>query len=136
MTDTALLAEPTDNPVDELRARAELLERKLTEFRQQSDTRLIRAEMKVEAIRAGMIDLDGLKLLELSSVKLNEKGEIDDAFGLMARFKKAKPWLFGTPSSSSSLSAPLVQPPRQKLATEMTNAEYAVARAALLKQRY
>jgi len=92
--------------------------------------------MKAEAVRAGMIDLDGLKLLDLSGIKLNENGEIDDASELMGRFKKAKPWLFGMPSSSSPLSAPLAQPPRQKHATEMTSAEYAAARAALLKQRY
>lgn len=136
MTENAPLTEPSDNPVDELRARAEHLEQKLNDFQQRSDTRLVRAEMKAEAIRAGMIDLDGLKLLDLSAVTLNEKGEIDDASELMARFKKAKPWLFGTPSSSSPLSAPLAQPPRQKHATEMTHAEYTVARAALLKQRY
>jgi hypothetical protein len=136
MTENAPLGEHTEDPVDDLRTRAELLERKLDEFQLQSDTRLVRAEMKVEAVRAGMIDLDGLSLLDLSAIKLNEKGEIDDAPGLMARFKKAKPWLFGMPSSSSTQSAPPVQPPRQKHATEMTNAEYAVARAALLKQRY
>lgn len=136
MTENAPLSEHVDDPVDDLRTRAELLERKLNEIQLQSDTRLVRAEMKVEAIRAGMIDLDGLSLLDLSAIKLNEKGEIDDAPGLMARFKKVKPWLFGTPSSSSTQSAPPVQPPRQKHATEMTNAEYAVARAALLKQRY
>jgi hypothetical protein len=136
MTENVTSDELIDNPVTELRARAELLEQKLSDFQRQSDARLIRAEMKAEAIRAGMIDLDGLNLLDLSAVNLNEKGEIEDASGLMARFKKAKPWLFGTPSSSSPLTAPLALPPRQKLATEMTNAEYAVARAALLKQRY
>jgi len=136
MTENAPLSEHAEDPVDDLRTRAELLERKLNEFQLQSDTRLVRAEMKVEAIRAGMIDLDGLSLLDLSAIKLNGTGEIDDAPGLMARFKKAKPWLFGTLSSSSTQSAPPVQPPRQKHATEMTNAEYAVARAALLKQRY
>jgi hypothetical protein len=136
MTENAPSAEPTDNPVDELRARAERLEQKLHDIQQQSDVRLIRAEMKAEAIRAGMIDLDGLKLLDLSAVKLNERAEIEDAPGLMARFKKAKPWLFGTSSSSNPLSAPLAQSPRQKHATEMTNEEYTTARTALLKHRY
>ncbi len=136
MTEDVPLVVPADNIVDELRARAELLERKLTEFQQQSDNRLIRAEMKAEAIRAGMIDLDGLKLVDMSSIQLNEKGEIDDASGIMTRFKKAKPWLFSLPSSSNPISPPLAQPPRQKHATEMTNAEYAAARTALLKHRY
>lgn len=136
MTEDAPSNEVIVGTADDLRGRADLLERKLSEFQQQSDTRLIRAEMKAEAIRAGMIDLDGLKLLDLSAVRLNDDGEIDDASGIMARFKKAKPWLFGTPSSSSPINAPLAQSPRQKHAMEMTNTEYAAARAALLKQRY
>ena len=129
--------EPTkdDPPLVELRERAEALERKLAELQQQSDTRLIHAELKAEALRLGMIDLDGLKLLDLSSAKLNEKGEVDGAAQLLAQFKKAKPWLFGAMSSSSPVSAPPAQPLRQKLATEMTDAEYRAARAALLKQR-
>jgi hypothetical protein len=136
MTDIVPPTEFIDKPVDDLLARAELLEQKLNDFQRLSDTRLIRSEMKAEAIRAGIIDLDGLKLLDLSTITLNEKGEIDDAPGLMARFKKAKPWLFGTLSSSRLMAAPLAQPPRQKHATEMTSTEYAAARAALLKQQY
>ena len=136
MTENTPSAEPIGNPVDELRARAESLEQKLEDFQRQSDMRLVRAEMKAEAIRAGMIDLDGLKLLDISEVRLNERSEIDGASELMGRFKKSKPWLFGTTSSSSSLSAPAAQNPRQKHATEMTSAEYAAARAALLKHRY
>ena len=136
MTDIVPPTEFIDKPADDLLARAELLEQKLNDFQRLSDTRLIRSEMKAEAIRAGIIDLDGLKLLDLSAVRLNEKGEIDDAPGLMACFKKAKPWLFGTLSSSRLMAAPLAQSPRQKHASEMTSAEYATARAALLKQRY
>jgi hypothetical protein len=125
-----------DNPVEELRSRAALLEQKLNDYQQQSEARLIRAEMKAEALRAGMIDLEGIRLLDLAGVSLNEKGEVDDATGIMARFKKSKPWLFGALSSSNPMSAPVAQSPRQKHATEMTNAEYAIARAALLRQRY
>jgi hypothetical protein len=136
MTEDTQLPEPVDDPVAELRARAELLERKLNDIQQQSDMRLLRAEVRVEALRAGIIDLDGLKLLDLSAVRLNEKGEVENASGLMTNFRKAKPWLFGTPSSSTYLSAPQAQPLRQKHATEMTSAEYSAARSALLKQRY
>ena len=92
--------------------------------------------MKAEAMRAGMIDLDCLQFLDLSAVKLNEKGEVVGTSGLIAQLKKAKPWLFAGPSSSSHLSAPSAQPPRQKHAREMTDSEYATARAALLKQHY
>jgi hypothetical protein len=82
-----------------------------------------------------MVDLDGLKLLDLANTKLNEHGEVENAAGLMTQLRHSKPWLFGGTSSSSPASVPPSQPPRQKLATEMTNEEYRAARAAILKQR-
>ena len=74
MTENTAWSNPSATPLDELRARADLLEQSLSDFQQQSDMRLVHAEMKAEAIRAGMIDLDGLKLLDLSAVRLNENG--------------------------------------------------------------
>ncbi len=61
MSEDNVPIEPDVDPVTELRARAEALERKLAETEQESRDRLVRAELKVEAIRAGIIDLDGLK---------------------------------------------------------------------------
>jgi hypothetical protein len=134
MSDTETKSETSEG--EGLRVRAEFLERKLDQLQHQSDLRLVRAEMKIEAIRAGMVDLDGLKLLDLSDVKLNDQGEVPDAAERIAKLRKAKPWLFGLVSSSSPLTPPSAQPLRQKHATEMTPAEYGAARAALLKHRY
>lgn len=119
----------------ELKSRAEALERQLTEVQLQTEARLIRAELKTEALRAGMIDLDGLKLIDTHALKLNAEGEVEGVARLMAELRKTKPWLFGGLSSSSPASAPQVQPPRAKLATEMTDSEYRAARAALLRRR-
>jgi hypothetical protein len=127
-------AGPPD-PSADLRARAETLEHELAELRTKADARLVLAELKAEAVRAGMVDLDGLRLFDLASVRLNEAGEIDGAAQIMTQFKKAKPWLFAAAFSSSPATAPVAQPPRQKLATEMTDSEYKVARANLLKMR-
>ena len=135
MSDTDTTAEPIQDSVAELRARAEALEAKLTATEQSAQSRLIRAELKVEAVRAGMIDLDGLKLLDLTNATLNEHDEIDNAAELMSQLRRSKPWLFGGSSSSSLVNAPPPKPPRQKLATEMTDEEYRTARAALLKHR-
>jgi hypothetical protein len=66
-------------------------------------------------------------------VHLNADGEITNGLQLMTQLRRAKPWLFGGTSSSSPANAPPAQPPRQKLATEMTDAEYRAARAAFLK---
>jgi len=136
MSDAEMTSGTSPPESEDLRLRAELLERKFNELQLQANQRLIHAEMKIEAVRAGMVDLDGLKLLDLSDVRLNDKGEVPDAAERVAKLRKAKPWLFGIPSSSSPSTPPSAQPMRQKHATEMTTAEYTAARAALLKQRY
>jgi hypothetical protein len=135
MPDNVPVTNTSQDLIDELRLRAETLERRLAEVEQRSEGRLIRSELKAEAIRAGMVDLDGLKLIDLSEVKLGAEGEIDGAPVIMARIKKIKPWLFGGSSFSSSATPPPVQAPRQKLATEMTDAEYRTAREAIVKYR-
>lgn len=135
MSDETVAPATADDQLSNLRARAEALERQLTDVQQLAESRLIRSELKAEAVRAGMIDLDGLKLIDTTKVKLTTDGEIEGAHELMLHLKKAKPWLFGGGSSSSASTPPPAHPPRQKLATEMTDAEYRAAREALLRNR-
>lgn len=138
MTDDIDEPSSSEDAVAELRAKAEALERQLEEQRQKADARLIRAELRTEAVRAGMIDIDDLRLLDVSAARLTESDEVEEAADIIGRFKKAKPWLFNGNASSSSSSAnvPPTKAPRRKLATEMNDSEYAAARAALLRQRY
>ena len=56
--------------------------------------RLLQAELRTAAVRAGMVDLDGLKLLDTSQVTLNDRDEVVGAEALMAQMRRAKPWLF------------------------------------------
>jgi hypothetical protein len=123
--------------VAELRARADMLEKQITELQEHTESRLVRAELKAEAVRAGMIDLDGLRLIDLPPLKLNDRGEIEGAAAIMQDLRKNKPWLFVAQGQSSShpASPPSALPPKQKLATDMTDAEYRIARAAILKHR-
>lgn len=118
----------------EAQTRADALERELEELRSSAQGRLVRAELKVEAVRAGIVDLDGLRLLEIADARVGENGEVENAAEMVAQLRSAKPWLFSAGSSSSAASAPPAQPLRQKSATEMTDDEYRAARAALLKQ--
>jgi len=118
---------------DDLRSRLDKLERETLEDRRVGEQRVILAELKVEAIRAGIVDLDGLKFLDTSQLQLEEDGGIPGGVELINQLKRTKPWLFGTTSSSSTARVPPSRPTRQKLATDMTDEEYRVARANIIK---
>lgn len=103
--------------------------------------RLLQSELRTEAVRAGMVDLDGVKLIDKAVLKLDEKGGLLDGAGLMTAFKAEKPWLFGagqrsssSNSSSSGAIAPRAAMPVIKTAMEMTVEEWRAARAALLRR--
>lgn len=98
--------------------------------------RLLQAELRTEAVRAGMVDLDGVKLLDVAGLVLTENG-IEGGAELMARLRDAKPWLFGrgNASSSSAGRAPAARPPKAKTAMEMSEEEWRAARAELLRRR-
>jgi hypothetical protein len=96
-------------------------------------SRLIAANLRTEAVRAGMIDLDGLKLVDLTGVRLDDNDKVLGGRGIMADLRRNKPWLFGAASTSSAAVAPASQPVRQKTAMDMTDDEYAAARTAVTK---
>jgi len=109
-------------------------EAKVTAAQTAANDRIIRAELKAEALKAGMVDLDGLKLADLSKVKLNaETGEVEGAEALMTDLKKAKPFLFGAPASTSHAGTKPPKPgdPEVKDARTMTAEEYAKERAKI-----
>ena len=51
MSDQEMSSVPDSDPVAELRARAEMLERRLANAEQETRTRMAQAELKVEALR-------------------------------------------------------------------------------------
>ena len=106
-------------------------EEKIKGVQSAADERIVRAELKAAALKAGMVDLDGLKLADLSKVKLNAAGEVEGAEALMEEMKKAKPYLFGVANSSSTHTPPGRTPPEKKAAKDMTDAEYEAAKRAL-----
>lgn len=116
--------------------RAETAEAALERAQAEARARIVRAELKAEAVKAGMIDLDGLKLIDDAELRVNEEGGVEDAPAVLAKLKRVKPWLFGGgKSSSATANAPRPEPPRQRMATEMSREEWLNARAALLKRR-
>ncbi len=125
---------PVDVPADTV-ARTEELERRLAEVERTARERLIRADLKAEALRAGMVDLDGLRLFDTKDVVLDANGEVQGAATLMREMRVQKPWLFGAASSSSVAPAPPAQPLASKCATDMTYAEWQSARSEMLRRR-
>jgi hypothetical protein len=121
-------------PAVDAEARAIELEQRLAELEAMATARLIRAELKTEAVRAGMVDLDGLKLIDTANLKLDQEGNLPGAAEAMRQMRRAKPWLFGGTSTSSTSAAPPTTPLRPKLATEMNDDEWRSARAELLKR--
>ena len=97
--------------------------------------RLVQAELRTEALRAGMVDLDGVRLIDPGAIQLTEAGGLDGGPALMTRLRQDKPWLFGRGSSSSGAAAPTAAPAAPRSAMDMGVDEWRAARAELLRRR-
>lgn len=100
-----------------------------------AEQRIIRSEMKALAIKAGIVDLDGLALADLSKVKFDDKGDLVGADEAIEALKKSKPYLFGAASTSSTKGAPKPGDKEPIDARNMKPEEYAAARAKLTGNR-
>ena len=97
--------------------------------------RLVQAELRTEALRAGMVDLDGVRLIDPDAIQLTEAGGLEGGSALMTRLRQDKPWLFGRGSSSSGAAAPMAAPAAPRSAMDMGVDEWRAARAELLRRR-
>jgi hypothetical protein len=116
-------------------AKQENFAAEVSKLRAEFEARLVAANLRTEAVRAGMVDLDGLKLMDLSGVQLDPDDKVVGSRQMMDDLRRRKPWLFGGSSSSSGAVAPVSHPVCQKSVLDMTDEEYKAARAALLKRR-
>jgi hypothetical protein len=119
---------------DDWQSRAEAAEHALGQMQREHVEKLKRAELKIEAVRSGMVDLDGLKLVDFDKVVLAEDGSVPEAAAVMAKLKRDKPWLFGAASSSSTAAVPRAEPARARHARELSEAEWRAARADMLRR--
>ena len=92
------------------------------------------AALRLAAKDAGMVDLDGLRLLDSDLVTVADDGAVTIPDKYFANAKAAKPWLFGAPSTSSTAAAPGNTEAKPKQAGDMTADEYRTARTALLRR--
>jgi len=130
-------AQSPEEPLSQALKSAAEYEAEISQLRTEYDSRLILARMQTEAVRAGIIDLDGLQLADLSAVTLRPDDKLIGAKEAVENLRRSKPWLFGvTLSSSSSATSPPSHAARPKSALEMTEDEYIAARAALINRRF
>lgn len=111
------------------------LEARLVEMEARATQRLVQSELRSLALRAGLIDVDALKLIDPASLKLDDEGNLENASKLMSEFKRNKPYLFGGSNSSTTAVLPPTTPPAAKRATQMTHDEWQAARAELIRRR-
>ena len=92
--------------------------------------RVIAAEVRAAAVKAGMVDLDGVKLLDLSTLTMGEDGTVPGIDAILTAAKEGKPYLFGTPIKTTTV--PGVPPKADdaggpKHVRDMTDAERSAA---------
>lgn len=76
-----------------------------------SDKRTVAAEVRLAATKLGIVDLDGLKLADISALTVDaETGEVSGVDELMTAFKTARPYLFKEAPAGSSHSGPAPKP--------------------------
>jgi hypothetical protein len=121
--------------IDDLKKQNLDLQQAIVETKRELGNRLMLSELRAEALRAGIIDLDGLKLIDLEKIRADENGGGADVSKAIEHLKSTKPWLFQIPLSSTVAAVPPAQLTAPKRATEMTDAEYRIARAQILGQR-
>lgn len=107
------------------KAAKESADKAVQEAKTNADQRVIRAELKAIAVAHGMIDMDGLKLADMTKVTLDEHGEVVGAEDMMKALKESKPYLF----KAGTTSNPQGTPPKKddtktKTAADMTDAEW------------
>jgi hypothetical protein len=67
----------------------------------QADARIIQAVLRALATQARMIDMDWLKLVDVSSVTVDEAGDVQGAVELLEALRRDKPYLFEAVSTST-----------------------------------
>lgn len=94
--------------------------------------RVVDAELRAEGARAGMRDLDALKMLSDE----DRQAALDDggAAKAVTKLRKEKPWLF-TSSTSAAARAPTAAAVAPVNAMTMNHEEWRTARAALLRKQ-
>jgi hypothetical protein len=105
----------------------ELLNSKLAEVSSTYKKEIILSKLQTEALKAGIVDVDGIKLADLSSLSIDENNVLQGASEVISSLKESKPYLFKKGESSTTYHK---QPPKPSSdrtpvdATQLSGDEY------------
>ena len=89
-----------------------------------ANDKILRSELRALAREAGILDIDDLKLLDVSKLKIDDDGNVTGAEDLIKAFKEAKPYKFKELTSTSATTpTPKADAGKQKKVSDMTEAE-------------
>ena len=122
-----LAAKATEEKAAAAAAAAADATKQITDFTEKANQRIIRAELKAEAVKLGIVDIDALKLADTSKLTLDDNGEVVGATELIAALKVSKPYLFKEPveSTSQTVKTPKKDDPKPFNALTATKEERA-----------
>jgi hypothetical protein len=123
---------------EQLRSAQAEHEAALTTIRAQSRDRLLRAELRSEALRAGIVEL-----ADTSAISFAEDGTVAGADTVIAGLKNSKPYLFTPAKDTASFGAttsPALRAPQPAMpelidARNLTREQWQAERARLLSRR-
>lgn len=90
-----------------------------------ANTRVMRAEVRILAVAAGINDAGDVALLDMATLKLDADGNVTGAAEAIAAMKAAKPYLFKGATTTANPPSPKPGDHVPKNAKDMTDAEYA-----------
>ena len=124
---------------DELENAKKEYETRFNDIKVKSEQRIVMAELKAEAIKAGIINHNDLKILDLNSIKLDEKGDVIIPKDFFDSAKKERPYLFkisGAESGNTTITTPSPSPTNiKKKLSEMTKDEYEASKNNIIKAK-
>lgn len=97
------------------------------------EQRVINAELKAAAMEAGLVDMDAFKMVDVSKVKITDKGEVVGVKELIDDLKKEKAYLFkDITTSNKNSSAPAKDAASNEKPTYANQKEFNEAKRKLL----
>jgi len=89
--------------------------------------RLIRSELKAAVLKAGIVDMDAVKMFDISSLEVNEDGDVVGIDDLIDEMREAKDYLFNKEAKDTTSNKKTpgdATSPKSKSALDMSDDEF------------